>query len=84
LKLAKMQQRHELEMAKIQAQAAADSRRPQAPGGPTAFAPQVTQNTVVKVVQEGGGCGCSGCAWIILLIVLGVLGAILYLGSMTR
>jgi len=78
LKLTEKQRRHELELTRIQAGATADSQRPQAPA---MLAPQVSQNTIVKVVQNGG-CGCSGCVWAVLLLFigLGVLGAVLFLG----
>lgn len=78
--------RHELKLAKIQAQALADSQRPQthatssaAPTGPIMFAPQMAQTTVVKIVNKNsGGCGCSGCGLILLLILLAVLAAAVY------
>ena len=76
--------RHELKLAKIQAQALADSQRPAAaatPTGPIMFAPQMAQTTVVKVVNRSG-CGCSGCGLILFLIVLGVLAAALYVGTL--
>ena len=79
LKVAEQQRQHELELARIHA----DSQRPQAavgPTGPVILAPQMVQNTVVKVVQNSGGCGCSGCAWAILLLLI-VLAALVALVS---
>ncbi len=70
--------RHELKLAKIQAQTLADSQRPQAPTtptGPITFTPQMAQTTVVKVVNRGGCSGCSGCGLILLLIMLGRAGS---------
>jgi hypothetical protein len=60
--------RHELKLAKIQAEA----NHPQA-NGPITFASQMVQSTVVRVVNKHtGGCGCSGCAAVLLLILLGI------------
>jgi hypothetical protein len=82
------QRRHELKLAKIQAQALADSQRPKvdpalpaAPAVPIIVAPQMTQTTVVKVTQNG--CGCSGCGTLVMLILLGILGAIIYFAVTT-
>ena len=80
------QRRHELKLAKIQAQALADSQRPQAPAassaaptGPIMFAPQMAQTTVVKIVNKNsGGCGCSGCGPNSSLILLAVLAFAVY------
>jgi hypothetical protein len=56
------QRRHELKLAKIQAQAMANSQRPQppaatTPGTPITFTPNIVQTTVVKVVNRNSG-GC--------------------------
>ena len=79
--------RHELKLAKIQAQALSDSQHPQTPAatsGPITFAPQIVQSTVVKVVNKNsGGCGCSGCGAVLLLILLAVL-ALAIIGNMNR
>jgi hypothetical protein len=77
------QRKHELNLAKIQAQALANSQRSSglsetaartssAPAPtPITFAPQIVQTTIVKAVSRGGGgCGCSGCGAILLLILL--------------
>jgi len=87
------QRRHELKLAKIQAQALADSQRPKtesavsaAPGAPAVpiiIAPQMTQTTVVKVTRSGG-CGCSGCGTLVILILLGIVGAIIYVAMTTK
>ena len=66
------ERRHELELAKIQAQALADSQRPQAYEVTSAALP-IAQTTVVNVVQRNGGCG-SGCGGaMVLLILIGVV-----------
>ena len=81
---ARAQRRHELKLVKIQAQAAAQAQRPPqptatAPGAPITFAPQMIQTTVVKVInRNSGGCGCSGCAMILLLILLAIWAVVHY------
>jgi hypothetical protein len=83
------QRKHEINLAKIQAGALSESRRPPAPWAAAApapavptvvtFAPQILQTTVVKVInKQGGGCGCSGCGGILLLILIGLLAAAIY------
>lgn len=80
--------KHELKLAEIQAKAMADANRPpaipqqspapapvQTPASsqPIVFAPQMT--TVVNVVNKNNadGCGCSGCASLIVLAFLGLV-----------
>ncbi len=85
------QRRHELKLAKIQAQALVDSRRPHAPApaparalaapAPITFAPNIVQSTIVKVTNKNSrGCGCGGCGMILLLIVLGLVALVMFSG----
>jgi hypothetical protein len=73
------QRKHELKLAKIQAKALADSKRPSAPRSSAStppartastarFPPQVVQTTIVKVVNTNRQSvyGCSGCSLILL------------------
>jgi hypothetical protein len=80
------QRKHEIALAKIQAQALVDANRPPVPQQPerqrpapqpqqpqqqVVFAPQVVQTTVVKVVNKNSNGGCcSGCAVLILLAII--------------
>lgn len=73
-----VQQRHERKMAELAVRAAeAEARIKSQPERPAYSqpAPQIVQNTVVKVRQGGGGCsdGCAGCLLILLLPILYLL-----------
>jgi hypothetical protein len=82
------QRKHEIKLAKIQANALTNSRRQIAPHqrhvetpakqAPTVFAPQLQQTTVVQVVNKNKQSvyGCSGCGSILLLITLCILALI--------
>jgi hypothetical protein len=77
------QRRHELKVAKIQANALAAGQRPDAsptahPTGPIAFSPQTFQTTVIKIVNRNDGCGCSGCGSVLLLSLLAILAYVIY------
>lgn len=80
--------RHEIKLAKIQAQTVAESKRKEVTR-PSAFAPpppasitvspRIVQTTVVKVVNKNSGsCGCSGCAVVLLLIIIGIVALVIY------
>lgn len=66
------QRRHELNLAKMQAVPPIVYRAP---------APQIIQNTVVHVNQKSGGCGCSGCATLILVLIIAAI-ALVIVGSL--
>jgi hypothetical protein len=80
------QRKHELKIAKIQAEALAKSQRPPAPQArpaappqqsapQTVYVPQVHQTTVVQVVNKNTQSvyGCSGCGVVLLLLLIGFI-----------
>jgi hypothetical protein len=68
------QRRHELKLAKIQAEALVRSQPPQAamtaPGTPATFAPQIVQTTIVNTTNRNTHGCLSGCAVLLLLIII--------------
>ena len=77
------QRKHEIKLAKIQADTLksqhppAQQSQPSAPPAavPAVFAPQIHQTTVVQVVNKNKQSvyGCSGCGVILLLILIGLI-----------
>jgi hypothetical protein len=66
--------RHELKLAKIQAEAARPQQLPSVvePTAPIYFAPEIIQTTIIRNTNEnarGCGSGCEGCALILLAIL---------------
>jgi hypothetical protein len=80
--------RHEIKLAKIQADAIAKANQSspspmQSTGqGPITFAPQIVQTTIIKNVNRAGGCGCSGCGVVLILALLALIGFIIYQASL--
>ena len=80
------QRKHEIKLAKINAQAIASANQPSVPQKPqptappttprpVVIAPQVVQTTVVKIVNHNNhdGCGCTGCLLLLLIAVIAAM-----------
>ena len=71
------ERKHELRMAKVQADAVANAGRRDQPAthGSSSPVQQVSQTTVVNVVQKvsGGSSGCAGCLGCLGLIVIAIV-----------